>query len=373
MKSTPSSGEVERRIAPEVYEALRDSGLLRIWTPAAFGGHELHPVDGLRVIKRLSEIDGAVGWNLNQHAAVTTLSTWAVDGLDEIFSDPDAGFAGVFWPAGAATEVDGGFRVTSTVKFASNSQFAKWFLVPAIVMENGEPRIDPQTGGPDFLAAIIHMSEGTIQDTWRTMGMRATASNDVVVNDVFVPASRAVRVFRPRETPASVAGPLFRMAPWPGLLAHAAVPLGIASSAVNRLVNLAQTKVPNFYETTLRDRPVAQFQIGEARAAVESATAYIHSTASTAYDTLAGGGVLDWDQKTSLQLSAANAAEATQRAIALVHQAVGTSGMREGTGFEKLYRDANTITQHAAVQTNRFESVGRVMFGHEPDWFAFQI
>jgi hypothetical protein len=47
--------------------------------------------------------------------------------------------------------------------------------------------------------------------------------------------------------------------------------------------------------------------------------------------------------------------------------------MREEAGFEKLYRDASSIVQHAIVQTARFESVGRVMFGHDPDWFAFQL
>ncbi|MGE0601750.1 MAG: acyl-CoA dehydrogenase family protein [Dehalococcoidia bacterium] len=367
-------GEANRRIAPEVFQAVRDAGLLRIWLPAAFGGHELHPAGAYRLLERISEIDGAVGWNLNQHAAVTVLATWLQQqGLEEVFSNPDSGFAGVFWPAGAAIEVPGGFRVTANVRFASNSQFAEWFLVPAIVHENGAPRIDPQTGGPDFLATIIHMSEGAIQDSWHTMGMRATASNDVLVDDVFVPAQRAVRVFAPRETPAAVSGPLYRLAPWPGVQAHATVPLGIARAMVNRLVNLAATKVPNFYETTLRDRPVAQFQAAEARAAVDAASAYLASTASNAFNALASGRALTMDEKCAMQLAAANAAEATIRATSLVHQAAGTSGMREGAGFEKLYRDASSIVQHAAVQTNRFESAGRVMFGLEPDWFAFQL
>lgn len=367
-------GEVERRIAPQVHDAARAAGLLRIWVPRAFGGLEMHPAEGCKVIERLAEIDGAVAWNLNQDIAVSTMATWFREAFDEVFADPDAGFAGVFWPAGAATEVDGGFRVTATVRFASNSQFAKWFLVPAIVMENGEPRIDPQTGGPDFLAVVIPMSEGRIHDRWRTMGMRATASNDVDVDDVFVPSHRAVRVFTmPSTKLAEVSGPLYGMVPWPGGLAHAAVPLGIARSAVNKLVKLAETKIPNFYETGLRDRQVAQSQAAEALAAVDSASAYISSTATAAYDQVAGGEPLMIEDKCALQLAIANAGSATLRAIGLVHQAAGTSSIRDEAGFEKLYRDASTIVQHAIIQTARFESVGRIMFGHEPDWFAFQL
>jgi alkylation response protein AidB-like acyl-CoA dehydrogenase len=365
-------GESERRIAQPVYEALRDAGFLRIWVPKAFGGLEMHPAEAYKVFEALSAIDGAVGWNLNQHAAVSTMATWAVDVLDQVFDSPDNSFAGVFWPAGAATQVDGGFRINSTVKFASNSQFAKWFLVPAVVIENGQPRIDPQTGGPDFLACVIPMSEGRIEDTWRTLGMRATASNDVVVDNVFVPNERAVRVFRPRDIPASVAGPVYRMVPYPGVQAHAAVPVGIARAMVNKLVKLAQSKVPNFYELTLRDRAVTQYQAAEALAAVDSASAYLASTATAAYDQVAAGSPLEWEHKLACQLAAAQAGSATLKAIGLVHQAAGRDAMRDESGFEKLYRDASTIVQHAAVQPARFESVGRVMFGLDPDWFAFQ-
>jgi alkylation response protein AidB-like acyl-CoA dehydrogenase len=368
-----AEGEANRRLSPAVFEALRDAGFLRIWTPRAFGGLEMHPAEAYRVFEALSAIDGAVGWNLNQHAAVSTMATWAVDALDEVFDSPDNSFAGVFWPAGAASEVDGGFRINATVKFASNSQFAKWFLVPAVVMDGGAPRIDPQTGGPDFLACVIPMSQGTITDTWRTMGMRATASNDVVVDDVFVPTERAVRVFRPRPIPESVAGPLYRMVPYPGVHAHAAVPLGIARAMVNKLVKLAQSKVPNFYTDTLRDRAVVQYQAAEALAAVDSASAYIAATGTAAYEHVAAGKPLEWEHKLACQLAGAQAGAATLKAIGLVHQAAGRDAMRDESGFEKLYRDASTIVEHAAIQPARFESVGRVMFGLEPDWFAFQL
>ena len=367
-------GEANRRIAPQVHEALKSAGFMRMWKPKAYGGLELHPAEAYRVFEELSAIDGAVGWNLNQHAAVSAMCTWLRDGLDEIFADPDASFAGVFWPAGSAVEVPGGFNVSATVRFASNSQFADWFLVPAVVMDGDQPRIDPQTGGPDFLATAIRMSEGTIRDTWRTMGMRATASNDVTVDNVFVPSHRAVRIFRlGSERPAYLSNPLYGIMPMHGAQAHAAVPLGIARAAVDRLVKLAATKVPNFYEITLRDRPVAQAQAGEARAAIDAASAYLASTATSACEAVAAGGPLPVEHKMAMQLAAANAASATMRAIGLVHQAAGTSVMRDEAGFEKLYRDASTITLHAAVQTNRFESVGRMMFGHDPDWFAFQL
>ena len=79
------------------------------------------------------------------------------------------------------------------------------------------------------------------------------------------------------------------------------------------------------------------------------------------------------DQKIPLQLSSSFCATATMQAMALVQQAAGTSLIRDEAGFEKLFRDANTIVQHAAVQTGRYESTGKVMFGLPSDWFPFNL
>jgi alkylation response protein AidB-like acyl-CoA dehydrogenase len=240
-------------------------------------------------------------------------------------------------------------------------------------MDGGAPKLDPATGGPDFLACFVHMSEATARDTWRTMGMRATGSNDVDVRDVFVPHQRAAHVFAaPAERPPELANPIYGILPWPGVQAHAAVPVGIARAAVNKLVDLAATKVPNFFEVTLRDRGVVQAQAAEARALVDGASAYLATTAAAACDAVAEGR-LTMDHKVAMQLAASNCASATMKAIGLVHQAAGTSAIRDEAGFERLFRDANTITQHAAVQTARYESAGKVMFGLQPDWFPFQL
>jgi alkylation response protein AidB-like acyl-CoA dehydrogenase len=270
--------------------------------------------------------------------------------------------------------VPGGFRVTANVRFASGCHYARWMLVAAVVIVDGQPKLDPVTGAPDFLATFIAMDEGVVRDTWRTLGMRATGSNDVVVEDVFVPAHRAARVFAvPAERPAALASPIYGLVPWLGVQAHAAVPAGIARAAVNKLVALAQTKVPNFFEVTLRDRGVVQAQAAQARATVDAASAYLAATAGEAFDAIASGAGLSTDHKVAMQLAASNCATATMTAMALVHQAAGTSAIRDEAGFEKLFRDANTITQHTAVQTARYESTGKVMFGLPTDWFPFNL
>ncbi|MFN0090323.1 MAG: hypothetical protein ACKVWR_08665, partial [Acidimicrobiales bacterium] len=79
------------------------------------------------------------------------------------------------------------------------------------------------------------------------------------------------------------------------------------------------------------------------------------------------------EEKVSVQLACNFTAAAAAKAISLVHQVVGASAVRDEAGFEKLFRDANTITQHVSHQPARWESAGKVMLGLESGWFPFNL
>lgn len=365
-------GELNRDLAAPVFDAFRSSGLLRLAVPASHGGLELDPVAALDVFEAMGRIDGSAAWVLNQQYAVSLLAAWAGAGIDEFFADPDAHFSGVFWPPGAAVRVDGGFRVTAKVGFASGCSRADWFLAPAVVMDGDQPVIDADTGQPDFIATVLPMAGLQVIDTWHSMGMRATGSNDVVITDVFVPDSRTARVFKLAPRPAALANPMYALIPWPAVHAHAAVPLGIAGAALDRAVELARTKVPNFLQVALKDKEVVQADLARARALLESARCYLRSTMTDAL-TAVQDDTFGTEHKISLQLSANQAASAAEEAMRLVHRTVGTTTVRDEAGMGRRYRDLNTITQHTSIQFARWESVGKVMFGLPSDWFPFSL
>jgi alkylation response protein AidB-like acyl-CoA dehydrogenase len=91
----------------------------------------------------------------------------------------------------------------------------------------------------------MRTTEVEIIDTWDSLGMRDTDSNDIAANGVFVPESRAFR-FEPDSVPsAPFDGPLYRM---PALAATypiiAPVALAVAGGAIRELREIATTKVP---------------------------------------------------------------------------------------------------------------------------------
>jgi alkylation response protein AidB-like acyl-CoA dehydrogenase len=101
----------------------------------------------------------------------------------------------------------------------------------------------------------VRTSEVEIIDTWDSLGMRGTDSNDIAANGVFVPESRAFR-FKPDSVPSvPFDGPLYRM---PALAATypiiAPVALGVASGGIRELRDIVTTKVPLGSTKTARDR-----------------------------------------------------------------------------------------------------------------------
>ena len=366
--------EADRRLADASYDAMLQAGLFRMLSPRAFGGMELHPVEAYKVWEAVSRIDSAAGWNLQIANAVASFAVWLPpEGGEEVFGDgPDVIAAGTFFPPAAATRVDGGWRVTGRTPFASGAHRARWFLIPIIELDGVAPKMDSRTGEPVVMAAFLPRADIRLIDTWQTMGMRGTFSVDAAVNDTFIPRHRAGVVGPIQDPPPAFAGPLYRLAPWPGVHGETSVSLGIAGSAIAKLIDLAGTTTPAFGTTVLRDREIVQHHVARATALVDAGREYLHAAASEAYAAVAQSGSLSQREKVRCQLSACFAAEACAQAVDLVHEAAGTSAIRIEPGLERHFRDIHTLTQHASKSYCRYPSVGKMLFGLAPDWFVLK-
>ena len=114
------------------------------------------------------------------------------EGVAELYADgPDLMMAESFAPPHRAEEVPGGYRVTGRGPLASTMHDSRWALMSAIVFDGDQPRMTP--AGPDFISVVMRTTDVEIIDTWDSLGMRGTDSNDIEANDVFVPDSRAFR------------------------------------------------------------------------------------------------------------------------------------------------------------------------------------
>src|SRR5690242_987826 len=108
-----ASGEIERRLAPEVVEAMIDAGIFRTWIPQALGGLEMDPLPALRLFEGLAHADGSAAWVASNSSNVTLGGQIMSDeGAAEVFGDPRVLVAVAAFPPGAAVPVEGGYRVS---------------------------------------------------------------------------------------------------------------------------------------------------------------------------------------------------------------------------------------------------------------------
>ena len=251
--------EQQRRLSKPVLEALRKTGLLKMATPKSLGGLESDPITRALVVEEVGRHDSAAGWTLeNPIDWAFFCSRLPDEGAEEIYAKGgDTLIAAQFGrPINAKTENDG-YRISGRAPFVSNCHDADWISCTALVDADKHPDSEPETRMVYFPA-----DQCEIIDTWYTMGMRGTGSNDIEVKDAFVPKARTFPMQPEYEPGSHYKGPLYRM-PIVGA-AGTGIPtpmLGVARRALEEVTEIALTKNPVAATGLLKERSSAQIQL----------------------------------------------------------------------------------------------------------------
>jgi alkylation response protein AidB-like acyl-CoA dehydrogenase len=340
-----------------------------MFTPRSLGGLELDPITVAHVAELLAGYDTAAAWTLQ---AGNTGAWWAARlpeaGAAELFaSGPDPLLAASFAPPHHAHEIPGGYRFTGRGPLASTIHDAPWVMMSAIVFDGDAPRMTP--AGPVIVGVIMHTNEVEIVDTWHSLGMRGTDSNDVAADGVFVPAARSFRIAPAFEPGPHFTGPLYRM---PALAATdviiAPVALAIARGAINELRALTHRKTPMGSMKTISHRTAVQSALAEGEALLRSARLFFYDTLTAMWERTLAGQASSLEQKADLMLASAHALRTGAQVTDLMHRMGGTSGVYERNRLERHLRDAQTIRHHGFLSESRFETVGQVYLGLEPEF-----
>ena len=361
---TEHAAESERlaQLSTKVVDAFHDAGLFRVMLPVQMGGFNLTIAQQCEVVEQVARFDGATGWNLAIASGGPPIANYVTrEAFENIFSDPRALCAGSFSPMGnSAVACEGGFRYTGKATYASGSAQATWLAVSGIELLNGAPQI--VNGIPKIRAGMFPLKSAKILNTWSVSGLRGTGSNDIVFENVFVPQSHTFEFPNPKSTWQT--GPIARiplMVQLGGTLATVA--LGIARHAIDALKELAVSKVPLGTMASLRERPVAQLQLGEAEGTLRAARAYLYSSLGEIWRRGEASEPFNEEALASARLATVTAGKLAARAVDLVYDAAGISSMHTALPIERCWRDVHAVTQHVTMNTARYEIAGRVLFG----------
>ncbi len=203
VRAEAERAEKAARIPEHVYRALVERGFFRTLLPKRYGGYEFEPAVAARIVLELAAGCGSTGWV----ASCAMSHQWMVAQFplpchDEVWAEgPDQMVVTSFAPTGTCERADGGFRLTGTWQYASGCDYADYALLGA--------RLPPQGGAdnpvPGFV--VVPMSDCAMVDDWDTMGLAATGSHAVALDDVFVPDHRAIPipVFASSDAPGQAA------------------------------------------------------------------------------------------------------------------------------------------------------------------------
>ena len=134
--------------------------------------------------------------------------------------------------------------------------------------------------------------------------------------------------------------------------------LGIARSAIESVVELANEKTPNMRPSKLRESQVAQQRIGQAEALRLSALSMLERTCRILEERLSRDGVLTPRDHALRQMTGAQVARDCSAAVDIAYEVAGTTGVFEGHKLERCFRDMHVATQHMGVSPGLFTMAG---------------
>jgi indole-3-acetate monooxygenase len=357
---TARASEIEaaRRVPPDLVADLTAAGCFRALVPRSHGGAELDLPAAGRVLSELAKADGSLGWTVMIGAAAPFILGRLPRGtFDDIYADgPDVILAGAFNPTGAATPVDGGFRVTGQWAFASGCQHAHWFVAHCLVDDGRQPPIRMM---------VLPAGDVELKDTWSVAGLCGTGSHDFVVNDVFVPDQRTFSVFA--DEPC-IDGPLWRIPELSGsTLMFAHVAIGIAEGALHDVTALATQKTRFTDAARLAANPLFQHQIGEADARLRAARALLHAEAQAAWTTATAAVPFTDEHRARIRSATAWVSRAAVSVVDTAYGAAGAGSLYSTSPLQRRLRDIHALNQHVAFKGDVFTMAGAVLTGQAVD------
>ena len=358
-------GDRNRRVPEPVIEALTEAGAFKLAIPRRYGGYETSMKTILDVASAAAEYDGGTAWVVSLISACNWITgLFPLEAQDDVWGDnPDARVAGVFAPTSKCVKVDGGYRVTGKWYYNSGSWHADWGAM-------GMPIVDDSGETIDYGFGLIPMSDMTQEDTWYTVGMRASGSICVEAKDVFVPEHRVVsgtEANEGRNRNENIDNePLFRLAFQPLLILVLIAPqLGLSRAALEFVKENAKTKRVHATVYEPQASSVA-IQIRLARAAMKVDTAHLHAyRAADEIDRAAAAGLYPtFEERAKVQADCGWVAENAREAIDMLMTAHGAGSFAENHMLARIWRDSNTAGRHAFITPDvRYEIFGKAMLG----------
>jgi 3-hydroxy-9,10-secoandrosta-1,3,5(10)-triene-9,17-dione monooxygenase len=365
LRERAQQAEDARNVPAESIKALEETGFFRLLQPAAYGGYEADPLTFYTAVRMIASACGSTGWV----SSVVGVHPWQLAlfppmAAQEVWgTDTATRMSSSYAPTGRAAPADGGHRLTGRWSFSSGCEHASWVLLGGIVADSdGKP--------PDYRTFLLPRTDYEIDDVWDTVGLRGTGSNDIVVNDVFVPEHRSLSfadVFRCSCPGQQVnTAPLYRL-PYGSVFSYAiSTPIiGMATGAYAAHVEYQRARVrASYVGQKAKEDPFSQVRVARAAAEIDAAWLALERNMTELMAHARAGEKIPLPLRLRVRRDQVLGTGRAIEAVDLLTENSGGRALKLGTPIQRYWRDVHAGRVHAINDPERaLSAFGRGEFG----------
>jgi alkylation response protein AidB-like acyl-CoA dehydrogenase len=350
-------------------ELLREAGLLPLLIPAERGGCGADWDTAYTVVRRIAAVDPSIGHLLGYHF----LHSWRIRlnrRSDRVARLDAAGAAGSWFWGGAGNPrdaglqlepVDGGYLLRGTKHFATGAEVADRITASGTRADTGEKL---------SLAVDAHQDGVRHGHDWNALGQRLSASGSVTFADAFVAETD---VLGPNEQadPGAPAFATLHVLAFQAMLSQLHV--GIAEGALAAGAEYTRTRSRAWATAGVPDAvqdPLVRMRYGELDARLRAAAALTDRAVAGLTAAVGRGWELTAEERADVAVALAAAKVVSTGAVldvtSTVFELTGARATTAGTGLDRYWRDARTLTLHDPVAHKAVEVGDRLLTGAAP-------
>lgn len=358
------AAEQAGKVPVETIAEIDKAGLFRVLQPRRWDGYELDPRVFYQIQMTLAEgcmstawIYGVIGvhnWQLPLFTEQAQQDVWA--------SDSSTRIASTYMPVGKAEKVAGGYRFSGRWAFSSGVEHCEWIFLGGLL-----PKRDG-SGGLEHTTFLLPKSDFRIVHNWDVLGLRATGSHDIVVDDAFVPEHRTQRTND--HSDAGCPGralnnsALYRI-PFTQVFQRAvsSACIGALQGAIDSFRQRAAAHVGKHGGKTAED-PNAQQAVSEAMMTVDHLKLVLYRNYARVAEIARNGEKMPVEERLLQRAQSAQVPKLCAERVNELMRAGAASGTYKSNPIERALRDIYQARGHIANNTDAYaRSYGAVMLG----------
>lgn len=373
LRERAPAAEKLRRLPDETFADFQEAGLFRALQPRRYGGYELDPDVFYQAVMEVGKVCGSSAWILgvigvhNWHLAI--FSPLAQE--DVWGEDTSIQLSTSLAPTGTVKRVEGGYRLSGRWSFSSGCDFCQWAALGGIV-----PPIEKDRPA-DARVFLLPRRDYEIDDNWRVMGLCATGSKDIVVEDAFVPEYRThsyLDAFHLNHPGTAINdAPLYRL-PFGLVFANGitAPAIGAALGALEAFREQSRKRINVRDQSRVVEDPFVQYRLAEAAAEIGASRDRLLGNFAEMMRLVRAGEEIPLSLRARCKWDAGKAVDWGVKAVDRLFEASGGRGIFLDNPIQRAWRDVHAMRAHAGNNPERAAFVfSRSEFGLPPQDIRF--